>query len=238
MQAFAQMSQMHNTVQPPAMECRSLLQAGHQDMHHAVLSPQLTGQGRIAYHMMRISTHLYASRMPAWHEVIQSEVIRSLLLAGSPIHTPALSIPNSSEVNLQGETLEASKLVCPLSDPSTVLLDQKGVLDVQVAESASAQSEPMLLHQALMMAAEAHWIPQDFGACEPDSSESDSAGSESGGSHSGSNAAAQADLTTTGLDRVLVMAMLATFHCCLQSPVWIPVDSSPTELTTVSSRPQ
>ncbi len=169
---------------------------------------------------MNISTHLYANQKPAWHEVIQSEIIRSLLLAGNPAHMPPLSpTPNSSETPLQQSTaLQGSQhqVDSSVSSPMAFLLTQDGVVDTQAAESASAHFEPYLLHQALLLATDAEWVPQDFGACASDSSESGSAASEPSQAESAEDEDAQAELTTIGFDRVLAIAIIAAYHCCPQ----------------------
>ena len=169
---------------------------------------------------MNISTRLYANQKPAWHEVIQSEIIRSLLLAGNPAHMLPLSpIPNSSDTPLQQSTAlqgsqhQVDSAVC---GPMAFLLTQDGVVDTQAAESASAHVEPCLLHQALLLATDAQWVPQDFGACVSDSSESGSAASEPSQAESAEDEDAQAELTTTGFDRVLAIAIIAAYHCCPQ----------------------
>ena len=174
----------------------------------------------MVYHLMNISTHLYANQKHAWHEVIQSEIIRSLLLAGNPAHMPPLSpTPNSSETPLQqssalqGPQRQVDSSFC---EPMAFLLTQGGVVDKQAAESASAHCEPYLLHQALLLATDAHWVPQDFGACASDSSESDSAASEPSQAESAEDEDAQAELTATGFDRVLAVAIIAAYHCCPQ----------------------
>ncbi len=169
---------------------------------------------------MNISTHLFAIQKPAWHQVIQSEIIRSLLLAGSPAHMPPLSpTPDSSETPiqqrfaLQGSQHQVDSSVC---EPVAFLLTQDGFIDKQAAESASAHFEPQLVHQALLLATNAQWVPQDFGACASDSSESGSAASEPSQAGSAEDEDAQAELTTTGFDTVLAIAIIAAYHCCPQ----------------------
>jgi hypothetical protein len=174
----------------------------------------------MAYHLMNISTHLYANQRPAWHEVIQSEIIRSLLLAGSPTHMPPLSpTPKSSETLFQqSSALQGShhQVDSSASEPIAFLLTQDGIVDKQAAESTLAQFEPYLLHQALTLATEAQWVPQDFGACASDSSESDSAASEPSQAESAEDEDAQAQMTIAGFDRVLTVAVIAAYHCCPQ----------------------
>ena len=160
--------------------CRALLQAGHPYAQDAApAQTHRTEQGRVAYHLINISTHLFAIQKPAWHEVIQSEIIRSLFLAGSPAHMPSLSpTPNSSETPWwplqQSTALQGSQhqMDSSVGEPMAFLLTQDGTVDKQAAESASAHFEPHLLHQALLLATDAQWVPQDFGACASDSSES------------------------------------------------------------------
>lgn len=133
---------------------------------------------------------------------------------------PSLSpTPNSSEIQLQRSTaLQGSQqqVDSSIGESMVFLLTQDGVVDKQAAESASAHFDPHLLHQALLLATDAQWVPQDFGACAPDSSESDSAASEPSQAESAEDEDVQAELTTTGFDRVLGIAIIAAYHCCPQ----------------------
>ena len=200
-----------------------LLQATHPDAQYAVpAQTHGTDQGRISFHLMNISTRLYAAQMPSWHEVIQSEVIRSLILAGSPSPMPPLSTtPISPGPPLQqgAASQDARDQQDSLGGiPIAPLLTREGRIDKQAAESASAHSEPILLHQGLQLATAAHWVPRDFGARESDSSDSDSAVSSPGEPEPGEEEAAQAGLAAAGLDRLLAVAVLAAYQCCPQPP--------------------
>lgn len=173
---------------------------------------------------MCISTRLYLLRMPAWHELIHAEIVRSLILAGSPHPMPALwaapSSPMQAEAGSctsQTEGTDASSV--PPSSSCIALLARDGHINKQTVESAAADTEPALLHQALLLASLCCRTPQELGACEPDSSESESARSESATSESNqsesaSEGTAQAELTTAGLERMLATAILAAYQCC------------------------
>lgn len=158
--------------------------------------------------------------MPKWHSVIESELIRSLLLAGAAPAMLALTpLPASTNPRLQSDTASHSSmgLEGPNANPSgsSLLLLADGKLNRQAAEAASAQSYPVLLQQALTLALSADWGPGDFGACESESS--DSSASESSGSEQAEDSATLDGLAAAGHDKVLAMAVLAASHVCDQS---------------------
>ena len=200
-----------------ALACRALLEAGHPD------APQALALGKIPDHLMRVSTHLYAAQMPKWHSVIQSELIRSLILAGSPQALLRLTpLPASTHLspqsNLQLQSRNASHSSQGLEGPgasqseNSSLLLADGTVNRQAAEAASAQSYPVLLHQALTLALTADWGPADFGGCETDSS--DSSASETSASDQADDSAAQSDTAAAGQEKVLAVAVIAATHCC------------------------
>lgn len=200
-----------------SLACRALIEAGHPD------APQALALGKIPHHLMRVSTHLYATHTPKWHSVIQSELIRSLILAGTPQALLGLTpLPSGTHVspqsNLQVHSKNASHSFQDLEDPGASQSDNRsllladGTVNRQAAEAASAQSYPVLLHQALMLAVTADWGPADFGGCETDSS--DSSASESSGSVQADDSAAQSDTAAAGHEKVLAIAVMAATHCC------------------------
>lgn len=193
--------------------CRTLIQAGHPD------APQGLALGKIPQRLMSASAHLYAAQMPKWHIILQSELIRSLILAGTP-HT-LLMIVQMPDSNRQHQS-EAGPLSLTNtegvgtnpSDSGSSLLMADGTVNRQAAEAASTQSYPVLLYQALTLALSAEWGPGDFGACESDSA--DSSASESSGSEQAEDSAAQQGLTAAGHEKVLAIAVLASTHVCSQ----------------------
>lgn len=198
-----------------SLACRALIEAGHPD------APQALALGKIPHHLMRVSTHLYATRMPKWHSVVQSELIRSLILAGTPQALLKLTYlpgsPNlSPQSNLQRQSMSRSSqgLEGPSAsqNDSSSLVLADGTVNRHTAEAAFAQSYPVLLHQALTLALTADWGPADFGGCETDSS--DSSASESGGSEQADDSAAQSDTAAAGHEKVLMIAVMAATHCC------------------------
>lgn len=200
-----------------APACRALIEAGHPD------APQALALEKIPHHLMRVSTHLYATQIPKWHSVIQSELIRSLILAGTPQALLRLtSLPASTRLSPQSNLqLQSKNASCSFqglegrgasqSETSSLLLAD-GAVNRQAAETASAQSYPVLLHQALILALTADWGPADFGGCETDSS--DSSASESSGSEQADDSAAQSDTAAAGHEKVLAIAVMAATHCC------------------------
>ena len=203
--------------------CRELLQVGHTD---AQMPPeqQSLGPGKVQQQLMSISTHLFASQMPEWHNLLQSEVARSLLLAGMPAAMPMLTFTTGKAqqlsqsaaaqqgtVSMSTEGLTALGSRTTSSNNTHLLLEC--AISTQAAEAASTQSHPLLLHQALALALSADWGPADFGACEPDSSGSDSSGCESRCSESAEDGASQQAMAATGYERVLVVAVVAAFSC-------------------------
>ena len=188
---------------------------------------------------MSISTHLYATQMPQWHSVIQSELIRSLIISGTPqallILTPS---PASIHLQLQSDAASGSPLNlegprASASDDSSLLLPD-GKVNWQGAKTASAQSLPVLLHQALSLALTADWGPADFGACETDSS--DSSSSESTGSEQADDNAAQETIAAAGYQKILAIAVMAVTICC-DKPALFKADKSRANLGSLVSVP-
>ena len=217
------------------------MQAGHPDAHFpASTTPQGAEQGRATYHLLQASTRMFAKGKPAWHRVIQSEVIRSLILAGGP--DLSLCLTSTSDPILQQAPGSQAPLstdmggsICSLSNAHTAVLAPDGSLDLQTADRASAQSAPALVHQALVLAWSADWLPEDFGVCAADSSESDS---DSAKSNVANSAGQNVEPAAAGLDKVLVIAILAAYKCW--TPSWKPAslgstqrDSVPDELQSV-----
>lgn len=203
---------LHGLPVPPltaAWVCRALLLAGHPD------APPGLALGKIPHHLMSVSTHLYATQMPKWHSVIQSELIRSLILSGTPQALLTLT-PSPASTHLQLQSNPALHSPVGQGDPrrsasnNSSLLLADGKVNWQGVKTASAQSYPVLLHQALTLAVTADWGPADFGACETDSSDS----SESSGSEQADDSAAQEAIAAAGHDKILAVAVMAVTFCC------------------------
>ena len=160
---------------------------------------------------------MYASQMPKWHNLIQSEVARSLLLAGMPPALPALMPtapstaphPQSASAYQGSEPMgtEGSTVQPEGSSSSRPILLLDGPVNCAAAEAASAQLHPVLLHQAMVLTITAELGPADIGACEPDSSGSDASESESTGPES----AADEGFVAAGFEKMLVIAVIAAF---------------------------
>lgn len=198
--------------------CRTLIQAGHPD------APQGLALGKVPQRLMSASAHLYAAQTPKWHSILQSELIMSLILAGTP-HAllVIMPLPDSKDSNKQHQS-EAVPLGLVSTESvgtdlrgsgSGSLLMADGTVNKQAAEAASTDSYPVLLHQALTLALTAEWGPGDFGACESDSA--DSSASESSGSEPAEDSATQQGLAAAGHEKVLAIAVLASTHVCSQS---------------------
>lgn len=155
--------------------------------------------------------------MPKWHSVIQSELIRSLILSGTP---QALLTITPSPAIRHGQLQSDAASLSPvdqegpreITSHSNLLLLADGYVNWQGAKTASAQSCPVLLHQALTLALTVDWGPADFGACETDSS--DSSSSESSGSEQADNSAAQEANAAAGHEKILAIAVMAVTLCC------------------------
>ena len=169
---------------------------------------------------MSISTHMYASQMPKWHNSIQSELTRSLLLAGMPPALPTL-MPTAPSTDPFSQSASANQGSEPRGTEGTKV-QPEGIpillLDGQVhraaAEAASAQLHPALLHQAMVLTITADLGPADIGACEPDSSGSDTSESELTGPE-------DEGLVAAGFEKMLVIAVLAAFKSldqCFMAP--------------------
>ena len=214
-----------------ASACRALISAGHPD------APQGLALGKIPHHLMSISTHLYATQMPQWYSVIQSELIRSLILSGTPQALLTLTpSPASIHLQLQSAAASGSPTEGPrasTSDNSSLLLAD-GKVNWQGAKTASAQSFPVLLHQALSLALTADWGPADFGACETDSS--DSSSSESTGSEQADDNAAQEAIAAAGHEKILAIAVMAVTLCC-DKPALFKADESRANLGGLVTAP-
>ena len=187
---------------------------------------------------MSISTHLYATQMPKWHSVIQSELIRSLVLSGTPQALLTLTpSPASTHLQLQSDTASRNPMNWGGSRGSTSgnsLLLADGQVNWQGAKTASAESFPVLLHQALTLALTADWGPADFGACETDSS--DSSSSESTGSEQADDSAAQEAIAAAGHEKILAIAVMAVTVCCDKLTL-LTADESRAELAKVAFPP-
>lgn len=201
-----------------APACRALIGASHPD------APQALALGKIPHHLMRVSTHLYATQMPKWHSVIQSELIRSLILASTPQAllkltplpgSPHLSPQSNLQRQLKSHSFQGHRDSGASQSDSSSLLLAAGSVNRQAAEAASIQSYPVLLHQALSLALTAEWGPADFGGCEADSSASEASGSEQT-----DDSAAQSDTAAAGHEKVLAIAVIAATHCCDKPTPW------------------
>ena len=159
--------------------------------------------------------------MPKWHSILQSELIRSLILAGTP-HALLTIVPSpASQDSVSQHPFEAAPLRLSNSEglgtssSGSGLLSADGTVNRQAAEAASAQSYPVLLYQALTLALTAEWGPGDLGACESDST--DSSASESSGSEQSEDSATQQGLAAAGHEKLLAIAVLASTHVSSQA---------------------
>lgn len=216
-----------------ALACRALISAGHPD------APQGLALGKIPHHLLRVSTLLYATQMPKWHSVIQSELIRSLILSGTP---QALLTVTPSPANTPGQLQSDPASLSPVDQEgprgvtshSSSLLLADGNVNWQGAKTASAQSCPVLLHQALTLALTVDWGPADFGACETDSSDSSSC--ESSGSEQTDDSAAQEAIAAAGHEKLLAIAVMAVTVCC-DKPTMLKADESKANLGSFVTAP-
>ena len=186
---------------------------------------------------MSVSTRLYATQMPKWHSVIQSELTRSLILSGTPQALLTLTpSPESTHLQLQSDAAQSSTMDQEGSRGSangiSSLMLADGKVNWQGAKTASAQSYPVLLHQALTLALTADWGPADFGACETDSSDS----SKSSGSEQADDSAAQEAIAAAGHEKILAIAVMAVTLCC-DKPTLLKADGSRATLSGLVAAP-